>query len=200
MTTNDPSGTATPSTFKRLLETNVSRYIEQKGRYSYVSWPWAVALLRNADPSARWEVVRFDGLPYQKTPVGFFVEVAVTVDGLTLSQIHPVLDGKNNPIQEPTSFDINTSIQRCLVKAIALHGLGLAVYAGEDLMNLSEGQPEEQADEDLSAAVEQIQRIAQTYKSKESLRQYCVDIQHEHPKIWPQVKEFMVKTAAGLPA
>ena len=57
------------------------------------------------------------------------------MQGVTLSQIHPVLDGKNRPIFEPTAFDINTSIQRCLVKAIALHGLGLYVYAGEDLPN-----------------------------------------------------------------
>ena len=57
----------------------------------------------------------------------------MTVQGVTLSQIHPVLDGKNRPIFEPTAFDINTSIQRCLVKAIALHGLGLYIYAGEDL-------------------------------------------------------------------
>ncbi len=62
-----------------------------------------------------------------------FVEVAVTVQGITLSQIHPVLDARNRPLQVPTSFDINTSIQRCLVKAIALHGLGLNIYAGEDL-------------------------------------------------------------------
>lgn len=57
----------------------------------------------------------------------------MTVQGVTLSQIHPVLDAKNRPILAPTSFDINTSIQRCLVKAIALHGLGLSIYAGEDL-------------------------------------------------------------------
>ncbi len=83
---------------------------------------------------------RFDGLPYLRTDLGFFVEVAVTVQGITLSQIHPVLDGKNRPLAEPTAFDINTSIQRCLVKAIALHGLGLYVYAGEDLPN-GEEQP-----------------------------------------------------------
>lgn len=79
------------------------------------------------------EVRRFDGLPYLRTEVGHFVEVAVTVEGITLSQIHPALDGRNRPIPEPTSFDINSSIQRALVKAIALHGLGLYIYAGEDL-------------------------------------------------------------------
>jgi len=93
-----------------------------------LSWPYAVAQLRLADPDAFWEVRRFEGLPYLKTETGYFVEVAVTVGGITLAQIHPVLDSKNHPIYEPTAFDINTSIQRCLVKAIALHGLGLYVY------------------------------------------------------------------------
>lgn len=60
----------------------------------------------------------------------------MTVANVTLSQIHPVLDARNRPIQAPSSFDINTSIQRCLVKAIALHGLGLSIYAGEDLPDL----------------------------------------------------------------
>ncbi len=121
--------------FARLNQINVSAHLEKKGEFSYLSWPYAVAQLRLADPAAFWEVRRFDGLPYLKTATGTFVEVAVTVQGVMLSQIHPVLDGKNRPLAEPTAFDINTSIQRCLVKAIALHGLGLYVYAGEDLPN-----------------------------------------------------------------
>ena len=126
------------SSFARLSGINVNDYIEKKGQFSYLSWPYAVAQLRLADPSASWEVRRFNGLPYLKTEAGHFVEVAVTVESVTLSQIHPVLDGKNRPIAEPTAFDINTSIQRCLVKAIALHGLGLYVYAGEDLPTAQE--------------------------------------------------------------
>jgi hypothetical protein len=119
--------------FARLNQINVSEHIEKKGNFSYLSWPFAVAQLRLADPTASWEVRRFDGLPYLRSETGYFVEVAVTVQGVTLSQIHPVLDGKNQPIPEPTAFDVNSSIQRCLVKAIALHGLGLYIYAGEDL-------------------------------------------------------------------
>lgn len=119
--------------FARLSAINVSEHIEKKGGFSYLSWPFAVAQLRLADPTASWEVKRFGELPYLATELGVFVEVAVTVQGLTLSQIHPVLDGRNRPIEAPTAFDINTSIQRCLVKAIALHGLGLYIYAGEDL-------------------------------------------------------------------
>lgn len=62
----------------------------------------------------------------------------MTVHGLPLSQIHPILNNQNNPIAEPNSFDINTSIQRCLVKAIAFHGVGLYIYAGKDLPEVSE--------------------------------------------------------------
>ena len=121
------------ASFATLNAVNVSDQLDKKGAYSYLSWPYAVTQLRLADPVATWEVMRFDGLPYLKTECGYFVEVSVTVDGVRLSQIHPVLDGKNKVIFEPTAFDINTSIQRCLVKAIALHGLGLYVFAGEDL-------------------------------------------------------------------
>lgn len=119
--------------FSKLSKLNVSDHLEKKGQFTYLSWPYAVEQLRLADPAATWEVKRFDGLPYLKTEVGYFVEVAVTVQGITLSQVHPVLDSKNRPIEIPNAFDINTSIQRCLVKSIALHGLGLYVYAGEDL-------------------------------------------------------------------
>ena len=129
MTTPTPAG----NYFAALSSINVNDHVEKKGGFSYLSWPFAVAQLRLADPAASWEVRRFGDLPYLSTELGYFVEVAVTVQGVTLSQIHPVLDGRNRPILAPTPFDINTSIQRCLVKAIALHGLGLYIYAGEDL-------------------------------------------------------------------
>lgn len=119
--------------FARLNAINVNEHIEKKGGFSYLSWPFAVAQLRLADPTATWEVRRFSGLPFLICEAGVFVEVAVTVNAVTLSQIHPVLDGRNRPLMAPNAFDINSSIQRCLVKAIALHGLGLYIYAGEDL-------------------------------------------------------------------
>jgi Protein of unknown function (DUF1071) len=132
-TSSTASSNATGNYFATLNAINVSGHIEKKGGFSYLSWPFAVAQLRLADASASWEVRRFDGLPFLITEAGVFVEVAVTVQGVTLSQIHPVLDGRNRSMLAPTSFDINSSIQRCLVKAIALHGLGLYIYAGEDL-------------------------------------------------------------------
>jgi hypothetical protein len=122
-------------TYQKLSEIDVSKHIEKKGSFSYLSWPFAVHQLRLASPSATWEVKRFNGVPYLHTELGYFVEVSVTVDGIELSQIHPVINSRNQPILAPTPFDINTSIQRCLVKAIALHGLGLSIYAGEDLIS-----------------------------------------------------------------
>ncbi|EOP60907.1 hypothetical protein IKQ_06138 [Bacillus cereus VDM053] len=124
--------------FSKLAQIDCSEHVEKKGRFSYLSWAWAVKRLREVDPAATWEVKRFDGVPYLKTDCGYFVEVEVTVQGLPLSQIHPILNNQNKPIAEPNSFDINTSIQRCLVKAIALHGLGLYIYAGEDLPEIQE--------------------------------------------------------------
>ena len=134
----------TQNYFARLNAINVSDHIEKKGGFAYLSWPFAVAQLRLADPCATWEVRRFNGLPFLITEAGAFVEVAVTVQGIMLSQIHPVLDGRNRPILAPNAFEINSSIQRCLVKAIALHGLGLYIYAGEDLpqVNLEATPPE----------------------------------------------------------
>lgn len=119
--------------FAQLSAVNVSEHVEKKGQFNYLSWPYAVAQLRMFDETATWEVKRFEGLPYLTTDYGTFVEVAVTVKNITLSQLHPVLDGKNRPILVPSSFDINTSIMRALVKGIALHGLGLSLYASEDL-------------------------------------------------------------------
>ena len=121
------------SKFSELLKVDVNEHKQQKGRFSYLSWPFAVSELRKAAPDATWETIHFDGKPFMVTECGYFVEVAVTVDGITLAQIHPVLNHQNKTIEKPNAFDINTSIQRCLVKAIALHGLGLYIYSGEDL-------------------------------------------------------------------
>lgn len=119
--------------FANLSQIDVSKHTETKGKFSYLSWPFAVETLGKIHPTATWEVVRHEGMPYLKTEFGVFVEVAVTIDGVIKGQIHPVLDNRNKPISSPNTFQINTSIQRALVKAIALHGLGLYIYAGEDL-------------------------------------------------------------------
>lgn len=130
--------------FIELASVDCSEHVEQKGKFTYLSWSFAVNELCKLHPCATWETIRFDGMPYLKTEFGVFVEVAVTVGSVTRSQIHPVLDGRNRPISQPDAFHINTSIQRALVKAIALHGLGLYIYGGEDLPTESIGYTDEQ--------------------------------------------------------
>ena len=120
--------------FETLRKHNVSKHMEQKGQFNYLSWAYAVEELRKLNPDATGRVIKDEnGYPYTSTPAGHFVEVEVTVDGISLSQIHPVLDHRNQTIEQPNAFQINTSIQRCLAKAIALHGLGLYIFRGEDL-------------------------------------------------------------------
>ena len=126
------------NTFEKLNSVDVSKFTEKKGQFNYLSWAHAVRELLKACPDATWEVHLFDNSdgtkqPYMKNGTGAYVQVSVDVEGVIRTQIHPVLDHKNSPIDSPNSFQINTSIQRCLAKAIALHGLGLYIFAGEDL-------------------------------------------------------------------
>lgn len=151
----------TENYYTKLAKIDVGEHVEKKGKFSYLSWAWAVDVLRKEDHTATWEVIRFDGMPYMKTECGFFVEVAVTCNGITLSQIHPVLDNNNRPIAQPNAFQINTSIQRCLVKAIALHGLGLYIYAGEDL---PEGAEEPKNDQHTDIPPANLKNKYQAYK------------------------------------
>lgn len=126
------------TSFEKLAAVNVDKLREKKGRFDYLSWAVALRELKKVYPTATFEVIKYDNKPYCASELGVFVEVAVTVDGLTQSQIHPVLDNNNRPIPKPNSFQINSSIQRCLAKAIALHGLGLSLFAGEDLVQYDE--------------------------------------------------------------
>jgi len=132
------------SLFQRLSEINVSSFSEKKGQFTYLSWAWAVTELKKIAPEAYWIIHEWgtDGneQPYQQTEAGCFVKVTVIAEGIEMTQVHPVLDHKNNTVKQPNSFEVNTSIMRCLTKAISLHGLGLYIYAGEDLP-VGESQP-----------------------------------------------------------
>jgi|TARA_Y100000310_G_scaffold41862_1_gene39166 hypothetical protein len=127
------------SVFKMLNEVNVNEYTEKKGNFTYLSWAFAVRELLKAAPESTWKIHEYSHgngeivAPYMRTGAGCFVKVTVTADNVDKTQVHPVLDHMNKTVDEPNAFQINTSIQRCLAKAIALHGLGLYIYAGEDL-------------------------------------------------------------------
>ena len=124
--------------FAELAAIDVSKYIEKKGNLSYLSWAWAVDQLLRRDPSARWEYA--EPIRYGDT---MMVVCTVTAFGKSMTMQLPVMDHRNKAIANPDAFAVNTAMQRCLVKAIALHGLGLYVYAGEDLPRTEDGDKPE---------------------------------------------------------
>lgn len=129
------------STFEILSAVNVGEHIEKKGGLSYLSWPWAWSELKKRFPDATYRVIPDpEGLNYHTDGRTAWVEVGVTVAGQEQIETLPVMDHTNKaiPRDRVTSFDVNKSIKRCMVKAIGLHGLGLYIYAGEDLPDDSE--------------------------------------------------------------
>ena len=131
---------------KSLLELNVQDHVEKKNGLTYLSWAWAWAEALKADPTATFHVDTFqraDGttIPYMDINGTGMVWVRVTMFGKEMSCFLPVMDHRNKPIQNPDSFQVNTAIMRCMTKCLALHGLGLYIYAGEDLPE-QEGKPE----------------------------------------------------------
>jgi len=119
--------------YEEIRRINVNEYVEKKGNLSYLSWAWAVDQLMLLDPLATWEYRWQDGVPLVKIGDTAMVFCTVTAFGVARTAQLPVMDHKNKPIPEPDAFQVNTAMQRCLAKAIALHGLGLYIYNGEDL-------------------------------------------------------------------
>ena len=124
-----------------LLKLNVNDHVEKKQNLSYLSWAWAWAEALKADPAATFEVKTFDGKPYMDVNGTGMVWVTVTMFGKPMTCFLPVMNHRNQPIQNPDSFQVNTSIMRCMTKGLALHGLGLYIYAGEDLPQGNEPEP-----------------------------------------------------------
>ena len=108
--------------------------VENKNGLTYLSWAWAWGILKAHFPDASFEKHYFDGLPYAADPNGYaYVKVSVTVEGAEVTETMPVLDYRNKAVKNPDAFSVNSSLQRCLTKAISYHGLGHYIYAGEDL-------------------------------------------------------------------
>jgi hypothetical protein len=121
-----------------LLKLNVQDHVEKKNGLTYLSWAWAWAEALKADPTATFHVDTFqraDGttIPYMEINGTAMVWVRTTLFGKEMTCMLPVMDHRNKPIQNPDAFQVNTAIMRCLTKCLAMHGLGLYIYAGEDL-------------------------------------------------------------------
>jgi hypothetical protein len=119
--------------YNKLSSINVNHLVKEKNGFRYLPWASALDILLKHFPSSSWEHREWDEVPYSQSKAGCFVEVSVTVEGITRKQLHPILDYRNKPIPSPNCFEVNASIQRALAKAVALHGLGLYLFQGEDL-------------------------------------------------------------------
>lgn len=141
--------------FEVLNSANVNGHTEKvENGYgkalTYLSWTWAWAEVKKRYPDANYEIEKFDGLPYVYDELtGYMVYTKVTIEGITHEMWLPVMDSKNKAmkaipytyqtnkgektVEAATMFDVNKAIMRCLTKNLAMFGLGLYIYAGEDL-------------------------------------------------------------------
>lgn len=133
------------SVFDRLSAINVNEHVEKKDNLTYLSWAWAWSVTKKECPDASYKI-----LPTEyDDDLGFMCHSEVTIEGQTLEMWLPVMDGKNKSMKKKpysyatkygdkqvdaaTTFDINKTMMRCLVKNLAMFGLGIYIYAGEDL-------------------------------------------------------------------
>jgi hypothetical protein len=121
-------------TFKKLAALNVNDKTEKKGQFTYLSWAWAWDTFVQNYPDATYEIVKnSNNLPYFQSDAGGMVYTKVTAGGITHEMWLPIMDFKNQAKQNFDMMDVNKAVMRCLVKNFAMFGLGLYIYAGEDL-------------------------------------------------------------------
>lgn len=126
----------TKSVYEVLSKLNVNDKVEKKSNLTYLSWAWAWGVLKENFPTATYTIYENkDGWNYFTDGRTAWVKTGVNVEGLEHIEYLPVMDFRNQsiPADKLTSFDVNKAIQRSLTKAISRHGLGLYIYAGEDL-------------------------------------------------------------------
>ena len=130
--------------FETLNGVNVNEHTEKKNGLTYLSWAWAWGELLKRFPDSTYTIYENrDGWCYHTDGKTCWVKTGVTVEGKEYIEMLPVMDFKNRsiPADAVTSFDVNKAIQRSLTKAVARHGLGLYIYAGEDLPEGEELKP-----------------------------------------------------------
>jgi len=123
--------------FKNVYAINVNDFTEKKNNLTYLSWANAWKAFVEVYPKATYKIVKDEqGKTYfGNSEDGYMVYTSVTVEDLTHEMWLPVMDFKNKSMMNPTTFDVNKAIMRCLTKNLAMFGLGLYIYAGEDIPN-----------------------------------------------------------------
>ena len=156
------------STFEKLNAINVNDKTESKNGLTYLSWAWAWAEIKKVDPKATYTIYENNmGWNYHTDGKTAWVKTGVTVDGIEHIEYLPVMDYKNKSItiNNITSFDVNKAIQRSLTKACARHGLGLYIYAGEDLPE-AEAEADNRSDDEKRADIKRLIQQTKTDTAK----------------------------------
>ena len=141
--------------FKTMYSVNVNDRTEKKNGLTYLSWAWAWAEFKKAYPDATYSIYTdpTTRMPYMYDQnTGYMCMTSVTAEGITHDMWLPVMDNRNRAMMTCTMFDVNKTLMRCLTKNLAMFGLGLYIYAGEDLPE-EEKDPEEQKDAKRDEAV-----------------------------------------------
>lgn len=162
--------------FRTLNAINCNEHTERKGNLTYLSWAWAWQMVKTHFPDATYTIYENpDGWNYFTDGWTCWVKTGVTIQGLEHIEYLPVMDNRNAsiPADKVTSFDVNRSIQRSLTKACARHGLGLYIYAGEDLPDSAERQQQvQQPAAQQSATPRQAPQSYQQSSWRQSRNQY----------------------------
>lgn len=192
--------------FEELNNINVNGKTETKQNLTYLSWPFAVAEIKKKYPDMQYEIEKFNGLPYVYDELtGYMVYTTVTINGITHEMWLPVMDANNKAmkavpykyqtrngektVEAATMFDINKTIMRCLVKNFAMHGLGLYIYAGEDL---PETEKEEAKKTSEKEAVEELKALYDKAGGK-NFDKWVEDCGGLNPANFPLMKTKLLK-------
>lgn len=196
----------TKSVFDDLYSVNVNDYTEDREGLTYLTWSFAWAEVKKRYPDATYEIEKFNGLPYvHDENTGFMVYTNVTIEGITHEMWLPVMDSKNKAmkttpweyetktgkktVQPATMFDINKTIMRCLVKNLAMFGLGLYIYAGEDL---PEAEKEEQKKTSEKETIEELKVLYDKAGGK-NFEKWIDDCGGLNPANFPLMKTKLLK-------
>jgi hypothetical protein len=191
-----------------LLKTNVNDHTERKQNLTYLSWAWAWAEALKADPKATYKVEMFGDKCFMDINGTAMVWVTVTIFDKAMTCQLPVMDHRNKAIPKPDAFQVNTAIMRCMTKALSLHGLGLYIYAGEDLPEGENQEPEAPPMISAEQAIEIDELIESTKSDRAGLLNWvskntntnCADVSMIPNVAYIHVKKLLAKKAEKVTA
>lgn len=166
--------------FKLLNDINVNGKTENKNGLTYLSWAWAWAEVKKLFPESTYTIYEDpSGCFYHTDGKTCWVKTGVTVNGIEHIEYLPVMDHRNKsiPLEQISSFDVNKAVQRSLTKAVARHGLGLYIYAGEDI-------PEADRPEDPNVPCSSCGKTITAAKTRDGTTWYAVDVVNWSQKMY----------------